>query len=171
MYLKESNMLWPPEDKNQPGILVRLYFDEFLILLLAMSDILVFNMEQSNLWPSLCCFICSLRIHWFLQRGFAEQPLKACVHCALLTNSVSCKQFSNVCTVCKCFIYLNHSWEKEGTQRRRGEKVFLWVENKNKVHNFSRQWNILSILQAPYSYINGRNKRTKQHWFANRQCR
>lgn len=48
----------------------------------------------------------------------------ACVHCALQTNSVSCKQFSDVCTVCKCvfFCFLSlkpqlrerESWEREG---------------------------------------------------------
>lgn len=111
--------------------------------------------------------MCSLGKHWFLQGGLT---LIACVHCALQTHTVSCKQFSNMRAVCKCFFFFFSlafflKTTSEGELRGRGDErsketegerqkvVFLWVKNKNKARQSSTRKN----YQPPI-------KRNDKHW-------
>lgn len=74
--------------------------------------------------------------------------LIACVHCVLQTNSVSCKQFSGVCTVCKCVFFSIFSLkpqlrerEKESWERDRLRKtkcVFVGEETRRKWEESTR---------------------------------
>lgn len=81
--------------------------------------------------------MCTLGKHRFLWGGFTEQPLIACVHCALLIkNSVSCKQFSSVC-VQVCFY-------SQTTAERRRERDTDWERKKWEAGNFSHQQDISS---------------------------